>query len=87
MSKPRSFAPIVAAILLLLPVLYVGSYLALVNPEGLMIAEESAGGMAFGKVYHYRVESDWPAVFYWPLEQVDRQVRPASWNIHFQERI
>ena len=31
----RHAAPIIAAILLLLPVLYVGSYFALVTPEGL----------------------------------------------------
>jgi hypothetical protein len=33
MDKPRSFAPIIAAVLLLLPVLYVGSYLSLVTPR------------------------------------------------------
>jgi hypothetical protein len=37
MLKPHSFAPIIAAILMLLPVLYVGSYLALVALTGFVV--------------------------------------------------
>jgi len=61
----RSRAPLIAAIvLLLLPILYGGSYLALVVP---------------GAAMPYRgVE---PArSFFWPLEQIDRKVRPAEWE-------
>jgi hypothetical protein len=73
-------APIVAAILLLLPVLYVGSYLALVVPGG--IAERGTGRfsgvISFDK--HYRFANTEAKFIYWPLEQIDRKVRPGAWE-------
>ncbi len=66
---------IVAIVLLLLPVLYVGSYLALVTP-----------GPRFGwgsAVYPiYRVADGFCIRFFWPLEQIDRTVRPGAWTIN-----
>jgi hypothetical protein len=76
----RHSAPLIAAIFLLLPVLYVGSYLALVNPQGMMFVAESSAGHFSGPVYHYRIESRGPAVLFWPLERIDRKVRPGAWN-------
>jgi hypothetical protein len=70
-------APIIAAILLLLPVLYVGSYLALVVPTGIPIQDKiSAEWVATS---YYRVGGTSSARFFWPLEQIDRRVRPNSW--------
>lgn len=57
-------APIIAAILLLLPVLYVGSYLALVKPPSLS----------------YRIEGAWVSSFFWPPALIDRKLRPRVWE-------
>jgi hypothetical protein len=75
-DKPRSFAPIIAAILLLLPVLYVGSYLALVKP---------GPRYGWGSALHptYRVADRFCTRFFWPLEQVDRKLRPNKWDPFF----
>jgi hypothetical protein len=65
-------APIIAAILLLLPVLYVGSYLALVTPNARV---RSVTGLE-----HYRIKGRvWSTVF-WPLERCDRRLRPVVWD-------
>jgi hypothetical protein len=71
MEERRSNAvPILAAIvMLLLPVLYVGSYLALVTPDH---RDPFA--------YPYRVQNRL-VEFYWPLEWIDRRVRPATWQL------
>ena len=67
-------APLILAIvLLLLPVLYMGSYFALVVPVG--IFGETGMGWYYG---HYRLSRKFEHIF-WPLEQIDRQVRPGAW--------
>jgi hypothetical protein len=67
-------APIIATLLLLLPVLYVVSYLALVEP-----------GPRFGwgsAVYPtYRVADGFCTRIFWPLEQLDRKLRPGAWKL------
>jgi hypothetical protein len=70
-------APILAAILLLLPVLYVGSYLALVVPQGIWYDRDV---VRWAEIGHYRIDSEWPARCYWPLEQIDRKMRPGAWD-------
>jgi hypothetical protein len=78
--------PILAAvaILLLLVLLYVGSYLAIVKPNGRVVQSmyrESDGELVLGNWYYqYRFGQDWAAQFYWPLEQIDRRVRPGVWD-------
>jgi hypothetical protein len=63
-------APLILAItLLLLPVLYVGSYLALVRPG---LPNPRTGS-------NYRYGGFVASYFYWPLEQIDRGVRPDTW--------
>lgn len=70
-----------AIVLLLLPVLYVGSYLALVLPGGrLPVADESFGGIVYGMRCHYRVDGNWASFTFWPLEQIDRKLRPMQWD-------
>ncbi|QDU26346.1 hypothetical protein ETAA8_14240 [Anatilimnocola aggregata] len=65
---------IVAIVLLLVPVLYVGSYFALVVPRGIhgykAIFEE-----------HYRWQNKLCSRVFWPLEQIDRKLRPESWDL------
>jgi hypothetical protein len=67
-------APIIAAVLLLLPVFYVGSYLALVKPMSIAIR----GGVL--KSVNYRAGDELTSRFFWPLEQIDRKVRPGTWK-------
>ena len=74
-KQPQPRAPrIVAVVLLLLLVLYVGSYLALVMPEGIVLK----GGES--RVAHYRFEDRTAAAIFWPIEQVDRKVRWRDWD-------
>jgi hypothetical protein len=67
--KRESSAPlIVSVVLLLLPVVYVGSYLALVTPNSSLW--DGANYRSCPKVC---------AVVFWPLEQADRKIRPNAW--------
>ncbi|QDU31378.1 hypothetical protein ETAA8_65350 [Anatilimnocola aggregata] len=70
-------APLIVAIVLLVlpPLLYVGSYLALVKPQGDIVWRKSRPFYC-----HYRVGSERvvPNLF-WPLEQLDRKLRPTEW--------
>lgn len=63
----RSAPVIIVIALLLLPMLYVASYFALVLPDGPWDG-------------HYRIASRDCARLYWPLERLDRQVRPGEWH-------
>jgi hypothetical protein len=63
MTRP---APIIAAVLLLLPVLYVGSYLALAIPTSYTVDGE--------RVVCYQLAAKWCARLYWPLKQIDPRV-------------
>jgi hypothetical protein len=70
-------APIVAAILLLLSVLYVGSYLALVVPGS---KPRSVNDFLARRGTPYRWGGKTSAKVFWPLEQIDRKVRPGAWE-------
>jgi hypothetical protein len=79
MTKPRFFVPFSAAVLLLLPVLYVGSYLALVVP-GHGGWRASKGGELSYEFWSYRVGGSYSERLFWPLEQIDRRLRPGVWR-------
>ena len=71
-------APLIAAILLLLlPVVYVGSYLVLVWPDGERF--QMADSRSDFPTYRYGTET-WAATMFWPLEQIDRTLRPRAWS-------
>ena len=70
-------APTIAAVLLLLPLLYVGSYLVLVWPDAMRYHMLDSRWEVFPK-YRYGTEA-WSGTLYWPLEQIDRRVRPDEW--------
>ena len=69
--------PLILAIaLLLLPVLYVGSYLALLTPLRCAVFGQ-VGKIDFD---NYRICPRECSYIFWPLEQIDRKVRPAKWT-------
>lgn len=75
----RSPSPLVVPIILLaLPVLYVGSYLVVVNPQT-NGAWEVSGGYSTPLWSDYRFGGLLAQRFFWPLEQLDRRLRPKSW--------
>ena len=76
-SRPSTAAPVIVAVLLLLPLLYVGSYLLLVWPDGLRYHSQDSRWEVFAK-YRYGTEA-WAGWVYWPLEQIDRKLRPDEW--------
>lgn len=76
----RHAAPIIAAVLLLLPVLYVGSYFALVVPSGIRVGTIKINWIPQPIIDHYRIGGDIAAAVFWPLEQIDRNVRPGAWD-------
>jgi hypothetical protein len=77
-------APIIAVALLILPSLYVGSYLALVIPKGKTVFVP-ANGTPYLRIDHYRVGNEtWLPRLFWPLEQIDRKVRPGAWKRGWQ---
>lgn len=66
---------IVAIVLLLLPGLYVVSYLALVTPQTVMVAPS---GVLITS--NYRVGHRAAPVVFLPLELIDRKLRPQVWR-------
>jgi hypothetical protein len=71
---------VIAAVLLLLPVLYVGSYLALVVPESTGLKVTLPGGVRALRQSSYRAWPDYAEPFFWPLEEIDRWARPVAWE-------
>ena len=71
---------IVAIALLLLPILYVGSYFALVSPKPVDATVPTGTPLV---LRHYRVAPSLAEWVFWPLEQIDRQIRPNAWNEHW----
>ena len=80
MNESRSWAcAAIAALLLLSPLLYVGSYYYLVDTD--------SGGPSWCNLgphsqtdLRYRVAPEVCGRFYWPIEQVDRKLRPDAWE-------
>jgi hypothetical protein len=77
----QSRAPlIIAIVLLLLPLLYVGSYFAMVVPDGIFIGTIKVDYVRQPVISHYRTGGDIAAAVFWPLEQIDRKLRPGAWG-------
>ena len=77
MKRDSRVPLIVAIVLLLLPVLYVGSYFALVVPSGMTLNPFSPKSI---EVVHYRFCAHASALLFFPLELIDRKMRPGAWN-------
>ena len=86
--RTDSRAPlIIAIVVLVLPFTYIGSYFALVMPGGraIPITGTSANGSVVYDDWllpdeHYRCAEQSCGVVFWPLEQIDRRVRPQAWR-------
>jgi len=78
-------------LLLLSPLaLYIASYFVVVRPQGGyfnnqgVIKEPWPGlpaGSSFNTFCHYRWGGERAAWFFYPLEQIDRTIRPAAWPL------
>ena len=76
--KQRSYAALVVVLIMVLLLGYVGSYLALAVPSGWVFRYMSGEWHAVN-VSYYRI-SGVERVF-WPLEQIDRKIRPGAWAV------
>jgi len=70
--KSTTRTPVIVAVLLLLALLYIGSYFALVTPHRLW-------GMHGNSSYRIEAAGS-PEIIFWPIEQLDRRLRPAAWK-------
>jgi hypothetical protein len=77
-------APIIAAVLLLLPVLYVGSYLALIGEYGSSRIMVKVEGGYHSEDTPYRCCPEICKPLFWPLEQIDRRLRPKAWELPYK---
>jgi hypothetical protein len=83
--KSQSRAPlIIAMVSLLLTVLYVVSYLALVE-QASYVEQTFYDGEVHGKTErsreaNYRIDGSSVRRFYWLAEKVDRMARPWNWS-------
>jgi len=93
MATNRSAAPLIAALILVLvlvPVLYVALYYCLVVPQGqTAIRTVRAGNQSMTETFitHYRSGSAWSPVLFWPMEQLDHQLRPGAWASYLYDKI
>jgi hypothetical protein len=73
-TKTTTAAPLAAAILLLTPVLYVGSYYCLVDTDAVVLND-----------LRYRVCGEYCGTIFWPIEKIDRWLRPEAWKNPFEK--
>jgi hypothetical protein len=75
---------VVAIVLLLLPMLYLASYLLLVQPGGTLTwttqVTHTNNIIQTGSKTHYLRGGRVSEVVFLPLEQIDRKVRPLAWD-------
>jgi hypothetical protein len=78
--KRESRAPLIVAsiALVVMLLLYVGSYLVLVTPKGYWLSAPRPDGLHGFPVHYWWIDPRAGVVF-WPLEQIDRRVRPDAW--------
>ncbi|WP_425614601.1 hypothetical protein NA78x_004474 [Anatilimnocola sp. NA78] len=81
MPTTRSAPPLLAALLVTISIsiAYIGSYFAMVVPEGVFGEPSPLDGFQFYEG-RYRFGAEWAESFYWPLEQMDRQLRQEAWR-------
>lgn len=80
---PNRVPLILAIVLLCLPLLYVASYLGLVTPTGTLVPDPVQPAPEFGEMSQrkpYRIFSAACEQIFWPLERMDRTLRPAAWE-------
>jgi hypothetical protein len=83
MRERGSSLPIVGVVLLLLPILYVGSYAALLAPQRhLGMCDDGICRERRWPSYRYGGKA--AARFFWPLYTADRQIRQVYWEEEVQ---
>lgn len=78
-KQSQSRGPLIVAVVLLLLMLYVGSYLALVVPRGSFALVIEPDGQ-YWETRNYRCGESVSKSVFWPLEQIDRKLRPGEWR-------
>jgi hypothetical protein len=77
-SRPSTAAPILAVLAIALPLAYAGSYLALVDIRVVRVIDS---GVEFeGQFLRYRFGGELAESVFYPLNQVDRWLRPEKWQ-------
>lgn len=83
----RNVTPVIAVLLavFLASVAYVGAYSALVAPGLVEVVihrefTESGGVSQTSLETHYKAGAHRVAWVFWPLEQIDRKIRPDQWT-------
>lgn len=84
-QQHQSRGPLIFAIaLFLLPLLYAGSNFVLVLPQGKLVSKPVIGSRFPGLFTTYRTHYRWghelPTTIFWPLEQMDRNLRSSAWR-------
>lgn len=80
MSEKRTInAVLVLAVALLLPLLYLGSYWALIN-DGIHSGYTVVGASIYLEPT-YKVGGDAAEFFYWPAHMLDKRLRPNRWQM------
>lgn len=79
MQTKQSSSAFLSVVVLIFLIAYVGSYVVLVLPEGRTVWATTSGMKANIVLLHYRTDGQWQSTLFWPLEQLDRTLRPASW--------
>jgi hypothetical protein len=77
-EKRSAAAPVAIAVLLLLPVLYVGSYLVISIPQPHPLAPGQ-------RSQHFRIGGSITRFLFKPLTEIDRRLRPNYWGGSPQE--
>lgn len=86
----QALAPLtIAIVLLLLPLVYVGSYLALVAPRGLrvdrVLRDTATEYVTEVNFEHYRLGGKLSERIFWPVEKFDRWIRHETWNPRWEQ--
>lgn len=72
-GKLARFVAVAMVVVLMLPVIYAGAYLALVERPRL-------ADPYFPKSARYRLGGEFSETFFAPLNSMDRQLRPSYWE-------
>lgn len=82
-DKRTSNLVLVLGVVLLAPLLYLGSYLALLDDGGPVTA--TFAGSDFYRVPNFKVGGVAAQYAYWPAYLLDRTVRPRRWRLDIRD--
>jgi hypothetical protein len=79
-EKRSSAVPAIVAVLLLLPLLYIGTYLALLRPQPGSLRWAALSNLEVRRIADYRWGGSYTRAAFQPIHQVDRLIRPSYWT-------